>query len=162
MQQIQIKIVHHNYVKAISLTKIYSYFIIKMDLIFTVSSLSVQVTYEYMCTYNNKQTSAFLCIFKKAFLNPRKNGVGWGYILIFVWVIIKVCLCINSAKINKTYISIMCFFSLERKRSPFNWTTNPLQKHLQITICSNEIKLKPFIELSKPFIHCGRYIHTTF
>lgn len=52
----------------------------------------------------------------------------------------------------------MCFFSLERKRSPFNWTTNPLHKHLQITICSNEIKLKPFIELSKPFIHCGRYI----
>lgn len=54
----------------------------------------------------------------------------------------------------------MCFFSLERKRSPFNWTTNPLHKHLQITICSNEIKLKPFIELSKPFIHCGRiYTH---
>lgn len=101
-------------------------------------------------------------MFKKAFLNPRKNGVGWGYILIFVWVIMKVCLCINSAKINKTYISIMCFFSLERKRSPFNWTTNPLHKHLQITICSNEIKLKPFIELSKPFIHCGRYIHTKF
>lgn len=112
----------------------------------------------------NKQVNFYACL-KRLFSTHEK--VVWGgtvgvHFFIFVWVIMKVCLCINSAKIYKTYISIMCFFSLERKRSPFNWTTNPLHKHLQITICSNEIKLKPFIELSKPFIHCGRYIHTTF